>query len=109
MEIESKEDISSAEAFKHLSEMDEDELNTVQKECLEHMRTNLKVKDVESFKNLVEELEEIDSLKDNQIIKLLEILPTHEKEVRTIMSKERIKLEDDEIDQIISICKSYEA
>ncbi len=107
MKIQEKNTTNPSEAFDLLSEDDEENLNTVQRESLEFLRKNLKIKDSESFEELEKELEEVDSLKEKHRIKLLEILPTHEREVKTILSKERIKLDDSEVQNIIDICKSY--
>ena len=108
MKVKSRETSNQVEAFNILSEEDEEKLNHVQKKNLEFFRNNIKIKDMESFEELKEELEEIESLKERHIIKILEILPTHEKEVKTLLSKERIKLEDSEVERITDICSSYE-
>ncbi len=107
MKILEKDDSTAVDAFEILSEYDESELNHIQRENLEFLRKNLKIKDKESFEELKKELSEVDSLKEKHVIKLLELLPTHEKEVKTILSKERIKLEDAEVENIIDICQSY--
>lgn len=108
MEIEKKETTNQVEAFKTLAEENEEDLNHVQRKNLEFFRNNLKIKDLESFNELKTELEEVESLKEKHIIKLLELLPAHEKEVKAILSKERIKLEDSEVERITDICNSYE-
>ncbi len=107
MKLLEKDDSTALDAFEILSEYDENELNRIQRENLEFLRKNLKIKDKESFEELKKELSEVDSLKEKHVLKLLELLPTHEKEVKTILSKERIKLEDTEVKNIIDICQSY--
>ena len=107
MDIESKENSNPTEALKILKEEDEDDLTPEQRNNLEFLRKNIIIQDTESFEEMKEELEDIDSLKEKHIIKLLEILPEHEREVSTLFSKERVKLEESEVERITDICKSY--
>lgn len=95
------------EALDVLGERDDASLNHAQQIGLEYLRKNLRIKDRESFEELRKELAEIDSLKDKHVLKLLEILPEHEEEVQAIFSKERVKLDDTEIQDIVDICRSY--
>jgi DNA-directed RNA polymerase subunit F len=36
------------------------------------------------------------------------VVPQHESTVRSVFSKERVKLEDEEIEEILEICQSIE-
>jgi len=67
-----------------------------------------KVKDLGTLEELHKELSEIDSLKEKHIFKLLEVVPEHESTVRSAFSKERVKLDDSEIEKILEICQSIE-
>ncbi len=104
MEIVSTETISPTEVLNRLS--DRDDLNTRQRNALEQLQKHVTVEDEETFDELVEELNELDMFTDDQIIKIIDVLPAHEQEVRTLFSKERIKLEDDDIDNIVDFTQS---
>lgn len=106
MKIVDTQDATPVEVMQALSQ-DEDSLKPAQKMNLNYLRRNLKVQDEDSFAELQEELGEVDDLKDKHILKLLEILPEHEQEVNTIFSKERIKLDDSDVEQIVEICRSF--
>jgi len=97
------------EALEVLNEREDDELSHAQQIGLEYLRKNLKIKDRESFEEIREELTEIESIKDKHVLKLLELLPQEPEEVETIFSKERVKLDDSDIEQIVEICSSYSA
>lgn len=96
-------------ALEVLNEREDDELSHAQQIGLEYLRKNLKIKDRESFEEIREELAEIESIKDKHVPKLLELLPEEPEEVETIFSKERVKLDDSDIERIVEICSSYSA
>ncbi|MFB6265748.1 MAG: hypothetical protein ABEI07_01550 [Candidatus Nanohaloarchaea archaeon] len=104
MEIKTREPVSPAEVLQKLEE--EDELNPSQRRAREFLEKHLAVKDVETSKKLVEELEEMDALKDRHILKIIETLPQSEAEVNALFSKERIKLEDGQVQEIIDFSES---
>jgi len=108
MEVVEEETVYPAEALEMLEEREEDELVHEQKIALENLSRHCKVRDLDTLEELNEEFSEIDSLKDKHIFKLLEIVPQHESTVRAIFQKERIKLEDEEIEEILEICQSIE-
>jgi len=108
MEVVEEETVYPAEALEMLEEREEDELVHEQKIALENLSRHCKVRDLDTLEELNEEFSEIDSLKDKHIFKLLEIVPQHESTVRSIFQKERIKLEDEEIEEILEICQSIE-
>lgn len=109
MKITSRAESDPIEALEVLSEKEDndDEFRHAQQIGLEYLRKNAKIQDRDSFEELKDELSEIESLKPKHIIKILEILPKREQEVKAMFSKERIKLDDSEIGQIIDICTSY--
>lgn len=104
MEILSKKTISPTAVLNRLS--DREDLNSRQRTALEHLQKHVSVDDEETFEELVEELKELDMFTEDQIIKIIDVLPGSEQEVRTLFSKERIKLEDSDIDSIIDFSES---
>jgi len=108
MEVVEEETVYPVEALEMLEEREKEELVHEQKIALENLSRHCKVRDLDTLEELNEELSEIDSLKDKHIFKLLEIVPEHESTVRAIFQKERIKLEDEEIEEILEICQSID-
>jgi DNA-directed RNA polymerase subunit F len=108
MEIKEEEMAYPVEALEALNERDEDDMTHEQKIALETLERHCKVRDLDTLEELHDELSDIDSLKDVHIYKLLEVVPQHESTVRSIFSKERVKLEDSEVEQILDICQSIE-
>ncbi len=108
MKIVDTQDATPVEVLQALSE-DEDDLKPAQQMNLDYLRRNLRIQDEESFGEMQEELGAVDDLKEKHILKLLEILPEHEQEVNTIFSKERLKLDDSDVEQIVEICRSFES
>lgn len=96
-------------ARKILSERDPDDLSHSQQIGLEYLRKNMKIENRESLEELHDELSEIESIKEKHVYKLLELLPTEPEEVETIFSKERVKLDDNDIERMVDICSSYTA
>ena len=108
MEVKDEEYVYPVEALNALEKKDEEELAHEQKIALENLTRHTKVKDLETLEELHSEFSEIESLKDKHIYKLLEVVPQHESTVRAVFSKERIKLDDSEVEEILEICQSIE-
>ncbi|MFB6204098.1 MAG: hypothetical protein ABEJ75_00470 [Candidatus Nanohaloarchaea archaeon] len=108
MEIKDEEYVYPAEALEVLQDREEEELTHEQKIALENLTRHMKIDDVETLKEIHDELAEIDNLKEKHIYKILELVPQHESTVRAIFSKERVKLEDSEVEQILDICQSID-
>lgn len=108
MEIKEEEYAYPLEALNLLSEKEEEQLNHEQKIALENLKRHTKVRDLETLEKLHEEFEEIEALKDKHIFKILETVPNNESTVRALFSKERVKLEDSDIEDILEICESIE-
>lgn len=108
MEVKDEEYVYPVEALEALEEKDEEDLSHEQKIALENLIRHTKVKDRESLEQLYEEFEEVEDLKEKHIYKLLEIVPEHESTVRAIFSKERIKLDDEQVEDILEISGSIE-
>ena len=108
MDVKGEELAYPVEALELLEERDEEELTHEQKIALENLTRHCKVRDLDTLEELYEELSEIDSLKDKHIYKLLEVVPEHESTVRSVFEKERVKLEDGDIEDILEVCRSIE-
>ncbi len=104
MDVKSREPVSATTVFAELEAAEE--RNDVQELTLEHLTKNLAVQDPDTLDELMEELDEIESLRDEHRLKIVETLPRSEMEVQALFSKERIKLDDDEIDRIVDFSES---
>lgn len=108
MEVKEKDLAYPVEALQLLEERDEEELTHEQKIALENLSRHCKVRDLDTLEELYEEFSEIESLKDRHIYKLLDLVPQHESTVRAVFSKERVKLDESEVEDILEICDSIE-
>lgn len=108
MEVKDEEYVYPVEVLEVLQDRDEDDLSHEQRIAAENLTRHTKVKDLDTLKELYSELEEIEALKDRHIYKLLEVVPKNESTVRAIFSKERVKLEDSDIESILEITQSIE-
>ncbi len=108
MDVKDEEYVYPVEVLEVLDERDEEELSHEQAIALENLTRHTKITDIDTLKELYSEFEEIEALKDKHIYKLLEVVPQFESTVRSVFSKERIKLEDSDVEQILEICQSIE-
>lgn len=108
MEVKEEETVYPVEALNVLEEKDEEDLSHEQKIALENLSRHCKIKDLDTLAELNDELSEVESLKDRHVYKLLEVVPQHESTVRAIFQKERVKLDESEIEEILDICQSIE-
>jgi len=108
VEIKDKEYVYPTEILEELQAKDEaeEELTHEQKIALENLTRNIQVDDVDTLKELNDELSEIDALKQKHIYKVLEVMPEQPSTVNTMFSKERVKLEDEDVERILEICGS---
>ncbi len=106
MNIISRESISPTAVLNVLAKRDD--LGPRQRTALEHLQKYVTVEDEETFDELVEELKGLDTFTEDQIIKIIDVLPETEPEVRSLFSKERIKLEDSDIDNVIDFSRSVQ-
>lgn len=111
MEIKDEEYVYPAEVLEQIQEKEEndEELTHEQKIALENLSRNIEIEDVDTLKELNEELSEIEALKQKHIYKILEVMPEQPSTVNTMFSKERVKLEDSDVEQILDICGSVSA
>jgi DNA-directed RNA polymerase subunit F len=108
MEVKEEEHAYPAEALEILRDCDEEEMTHEQKIAFENLSRHCKVTDLDTLEELHNEFAEIDDLKEKHIFKLLEVVPQHESTVRAVFSKERVKLDDSQIEEILEICQSIE-
>ncbi|MFQ5887348.1 MAG: DNA-directed RNA polymerase subunit F [Candidatus Hydrothermarchaeales archaeon] len=88
-------------------EKEVEELLYEQRLTLEHIRKFSKVK-VKAARELVEELLKInDKIKRRHAIKVADLLPKDEGDVKAIFAKERFALTKDEIKEILGVVSKY--
>ncbi|MFQ5975623.1 MAG: DNA-directed RNA polymerase subunit F [Candidatus Hydrothermarchaeales archaeon] len=88
-------------------EKEVEELLYEQRLTLEHVRKfgKLKVKDA---KNLAQELLKInDKIKPRHAMKVVDLLPKDESDIKAVFAKERFALTKDEIKEILSVVSKY--
>lgn len=109
MEVHETNPISMAKAKEILVEREkEGEMGHEQKITVDYLRrfNKLEVAEVEEFiKKLSEALP---TLKDHQIISLVNAMPQDEDEIKVIFMKERMTLEKDQISKILEILPKME-
>jgi DNA-directed RNA polymerase subunit F len=87
-------------------EKERKELLYEQKIALEHAYKFAKL-NVKKTNDMVKELSNLDFLQESHIYKIADILPVTEDDIKTLFSKERITLNEDEIKKILEIVKKY--
>lgn len=108
MEVKEEEFVYPVEVLEVLEDTDEEERSHEQAIALENLTRHVAVDDVGTLEELHEELKDVEALKEKHIYKLLEVMPEHESTVRSVFSKERVRLDDSDIDNILDICTSVE-
>jgi len=108
MNVTDEEYVFPVEVLETLQDRDEEDLSHEQRIALENLTRHIKIDDLDTLKELYSEFEEVEVLKDKHIYKLLELVPQHESTVRAIFSKERIKLDNSDVEDILSITQSVE-
>jgi DNA-directed RNA polymerase subunit F len=108
VEVKEEEFVYPVEALEALQEKDEDDLSHEQMIALENLTRHTRVKDVDTLEELHDEFSEIEDLKEKHIYKLLELVPQRESTIRSIFSKERVKLDDSQVEEILELCQSIE-
>ena len=105
----SEEYISLAEVRDLLTEemeKREEEFNPVQKAALSHAQTIYKLS-AEDSKSIREELMQIEFVTEPVAYKIADILPKYPEEVRAIFSKERVNLEEGDVNKILEIVAKH--
>ena len=108
MEVKEEELVHPVEALNVLEDREEDEMSHEQLIAREILSRSEIIEDLDTLEELKDELLEIDSLKERHAYKVLEVLPRYESTVNAIFSKERVKLDDSEVQQILDVVESLE-
>ncbi|MFH1821731.1 MAG: RNA polymerase Rpb4 family protein [Methanobacteriota archaeon] len=58
-------------------------------------------------KELMEELLKVEKIREHQAVAIVDLMPETKEDIELIFSKERTKLEDDEVKKILEIVKKY--
>lgn len=82
------------------------ELNTIQKAAMTHAQTVAKLS-VEQANALIEELNALEFTTEVTSYKIADLLPKYPNDVRAVFSKERINLEESDVEKVISIVAKY--
>ena len=77
-----------------------------QKHALEHAQTVCSIS-LEEAQAIVDEVRQIDVVSDSVAYKIADILPRYPEDVRAIFSKERVTLEQSQIQQILDIVSKH--
>lgn len=105
MEIVSERAVTSYEAKKILRKREkEGELNYEQKNALDYLNKFRKLPE-KNLQELIEDLRKIEKLKETHIAAIVETMPKDEDDLRLLFANERIVLEDNEKQQILSAVK----
>lgn len=108
-EIIEKEPIAGIEVLNELTKRaKETELTYREEKTKDYLKKNTKLK-ISDFKKAKDELTalEIDRLEEEQIIKILEVLPKDGTGIRAIVSHSGTVLVDENVDKILKVLKSY--
>ncbi len=106
MEILSEKVVNSYEAKKILKKREkEGELNYEQKNALDYLSKFRRLPD-KNIQELLVDLRKIEKLKETHIASIVENTPKDEDDLRLLFANERIVLEDNEKQQIISAVKN---
>ncbi len=82
------------------------ELIYEQKIALEHAQKFAKLP-VKKTQDLIKELEGLEFIDENRAIRIADLLPTTEDDVKTIFAKERITLSEKDIKTVLDIVKKH--
>jgi DNA-directed RNA polymerase subunit F len=85
---------------------DRKELLYEQKNALEHAQKFAKLSSKKT-EDMIKELGELESIEEVHAIKIADILPGTDDDVRAIFAKERISLSENDIKKILEIVKKY--
>ncbi len=61
----------------------------------------------EEAKELTEELMKMEKIREHQAVAIVDLMPKTSEDIELIFSKERTKLEDDEVKKVLEIVKKY--
>jgi len=87
-------------------EKDREEMTYEQRNALDHANRFTKLS-MTKTKELIKKLEKFDFVDEKQAIKIADLLPFDEDDVRAIYAKERSSLKEGEIKQILEVVGEY--
>lgn len=88
------------------AEADREELSYEQKLALEHARRFARFTAADA-KKLVDGLREIDKIDPVMAIRIVDMAPTHEDDVKALFAKSRISLDDSEVQKVLETVAKY--
>ena len=83
-----------------------DNLLQSQKAALDHSQTVCRIS-LEQANAIIDEVKQIDIVSDAVALKIADLLPQYPEDVRAIFSKERVTLDQAQIQQIIDIVQKH--
>lgn len=105
MNVKDEKVVSWAEAKKIISEKEKNkEFAYEQKNALDHLRKFCKLPE-KKYEKIIEELKEIEKLKEKHIVSIINFLPENQNDLRILFANERLVLTDDEKRKILKIVK----
>ena len=87
-------------------EKDREELTYEQRIALEHSQKFAKL-NITKTKNMIKELNNLEFLEENHAYMIADLIPKTVDDVKTIFAKERMKLDDNKIKNILDIVNKY--
>lgn len=106
-EVTEEKPVTFAEAFEILDEQKEEkELEFEQKLAYDYVQ-KFSPLSVEKTKELIDELMEIEKVRDHQAVILANNMAENKQDVRLIFSKERTSLREENIEKILEIIENY--
>jgi len=97
--------VTNSEAMGILEKREKEaELKYEQKNALEVLRKFTKI-DPEKIKSIVDELKNIEKLRDKHIVAIANFLPQNRDDLRAILHKEYSSFSEEEVEKIIEIVK----
>lgn len=100
--------VSLAEVKNILKKVEKErkELLYEQRIALEHAQKFAKLS-IKKTNDLIKDIMKLEKIEEEHAYKIAELLPTSEDDVKTIFSKERVTLNDNEIKEILEIVRKY--
>ncbi|MFA5381638.1 MAG: RNA polymerase Rpb4 family protein [Candidatus Micrarchaeia archaeon] len=106
-EVKNSKDISLSEVLELLEKRKKrSALGYEQQTCYNYCELFSKLSLIDG-KKMIEELKEIEKLNDKIAIKILDIMPVKENQLKIILAKERIELSTEEIQKVFEIILRY--
>ena len=87
-------------------EKERKELTYEQRIALEHANKFAKLPS-QKTKDLIKDLNKLDFIEETHVYKLVDLIPKTNEDIKTIFAKERINLNDEKINKILTIINNY--